>query len=102
MYDLAKKFGCDWSVIRKAIVADPFIPNRYSDPIHKSGRGAGGHCFIKDFEAFKDLYEKILPDDKNSVSILEGNIKKNIELLLSTKKDVGLLRGVYGDDIINI
>ncbi len=97
MFDLAKKLGCDWSVIHSAIVADPYIPNRYSEPIHKSGRGAGGHCFIKDFQALKNIYQKTLPEDKTSLAILEANIQKNIELLMSSRKDINLLKGVYGE-----
>ncbi len=97
MFDLAKKLGCDWSVIHSAIVADPYIPNRYSEPIHKSGRGAGGHCFIKDFQALKNIYQKTLPEDKTSLAILEANIQKNIELLMFSRKDINLLKGVYGE-----
>ncbi len=100
IYDLAKKLNCDWSVIHQAIVADPFIPNRYSEPVHKSGRGAGGGCFIKDFEALKGLYQKTFPDDKNSLTILEGNVKKNIELLIASNKDTDLLKGVYGEKLL--
>lgn len=100
MYDLAIHFGCDWSVIRSAIMADPFIPNRYSEPIHKSGRGAGGHCFIKDFEAFRRAYNTAFPKDVAGQKILEGNGEKNSTLLISTHKDLDLLKGVYGPDIL--
>ena len=100
MYDLAVSLGCDWSNIHKAIIADPFIPSRYAQPLHKRGRGAGGHCFIKDFEAFREIYEKTLHDDKSGKAILEANIKKNIELLVFTNKDLDLLSGVYGGGII--
>jgi UDPglucose 6-dehydrogenase len=100
MYDFATKMGCDWSVIRSAIMSDPFIPNRYSEPVHKSGRGAGGHCFIKDFEAFTRVYTEMLPDDESGSTILRANIQKNIHLLTSTKKDLDLLEGVYGPDVM--
>jgi len=100
MYDFATAMGCDWSVIRSAITADPFIPNRYSEPIHKSGRGAGGHCFIKDFEAFTRAYASSLPHDTDGLTILRANIQKNIQLLISTKKDLALLAGVYGPEVL--
>ncbi len=100
IYDLSRKLGCNWKTIHKAIIADPFMSHKYAQPIHKSGRGAGGHCFIKDFEAFHRLYEKLFSNDKSGSAIFRENIKKNIELLTRTKKDLGLLRGVYGDDII--
>ena len=99
MYDFAKKIGADWEVIEKAISADPYIPNRYSKPIHKSGRGAGGHCFIKDFSAFKKLYESAVSDSKG-LAVLETLEKKNIDLLVSSNKDIDILSGVYGDNII--
>ncbi len=100
MYDFATKMGCDWSVIRSAIMSDPFIPNRYSEPIHKSGRGAGGHCFIKDFEAFAGAYRSVLSQDQVGGMLLQANIRKNIELLKQTHKDLDLLEGVYGPDVL--
>lgn len=100
MYDLSISLGCDWSQIHKAISNDPFMSHKYAQPIHKSGRGAGGHCFIKDFEAFYRKYKEVFPHDKHGHAIFKGNINKNIELLLSTNKDVPLLQGVYGDVII--
>ena len=69
--------------------------NHHLDPVHKSGRGAGGNCLIKDFETFKRLYEKSFPHDSNGISLLNSNIKKNIDLLLSSGKDVEILGGVY-------
>ncbi len=96
MYDLAVKLGADWKNIEQALKADPFIPNRYSSPIHKSGRGAGGHCFIKDFAAFSDSYSKNV-GDKLGQAIIESMTKKNIDLLLQSGKDIDLLEGVYGD-----
>jgi nucleotide sugar dehydrogenase len=97
MYDLSRKMGADWSAIEKAIKADPFIPNRYASPVHKSGRGAGGHCFIKDFAAFREIYGKIVTDPIG-LSLLKSMEKKNIELLRSSVKDVDILNGVYNID----
>ncbi|KKR45318.1 MAG: hypothetical protein A2W64_00295 [Candidatus Zambryskibacteria bacterium RIFCSPLOWO2_02_39_10] len=99
LYDFAKKMDADWEIIEKAISADPFIPNRYASPIHKSGRGAGGHCFIKDFAAFKKMYQSLTLDQKG-ISVLKAIEDKNIDLLLSSHKDLDLLSGVYGDDIL--
>ena len=100
IYDLAIRLGSDWEQIQKAIESDPFISNRYAKPIHKDGRGAGGHCFIKDFAAFIDLYEKSA-DDKKGVKALRSFEEKNKELLIESGKDADLLRGVYGDDVID-
>lgn len=94
MYDLSQKMGANWKTIEEAIKVDPFIPTRYASPVHKSGRGAGGHCFIKDFAALREVYEKMVAD-QSGVSILQSMEKKNIELLYSSGKDVEILEGVY-------
>ncbi len=99
MYDLARKMGADWDVIQKAIEADPMVSNRYAKPLHKSGRGAGGFCFIKDFAALRSLYEKNLPHDAAGNAALRAIEYKNIDLLIQTDKDIGLLQGVYGSGV---
>lgn len=97
MYDLARKLGADWDAIGKAIQADPFIANRYAKPVHKTGRGAGGHCFIKDFAALRALYEREVGDAAGA-SALSAFEAKNILLLKESGKDLDLLAGVYGND----
>ncbi|HUD04019.1 MAG TPA: NAD(P)-binding domain-containing protein [Candidatus Paceibacterota bacterium] len=98
LYDVAKEMGADWIAIREAISADPDNGPTYMNPIHKSGRGAGGECFIKDFVAFSTLYKEII-DDSLGQKMLQAIEKKNTELLSSTNKDIELLRGVYGNRI---
>lgn len=95
-YDLAAKSGSDWEVVRKALVADPYVSDKYLSPVHKTGRGAGGHCFIKDFAALRDLYEKKVGDSAG-IAALAGFENKNISLLKESGKDLDLLKGVYGD-----
>jgi len=44
-------------LIGVVIKADPYFSeeaNYYNKPVHKKGRGAGGHCFIKDLELLKN------------------------------------------------
>lgn len=94
MYDLSQKMEANWQTIEKAIKVDPFIPTRYASPVHKSGRGAGGHCFIKDFAALREIYEKTVANP-SGVSVLKSMENKNIELLRSSGKDVEILKGVY-------
>jgi nucleotide sugar dehydrogenase len=98
MYDLAVATGADWARIQKALEADPYICNRYSKPVHKSGRGAGGGCFIKDYAAIRELYEDTFPDDEVTSKTLRAIECKNIDLLTKSGKDAVLLKGVYGDD----
>jgi UDPglucose 6-dehydrogenase len=100
MYDLAEKLGANWDVVHKAVLADPLISNRYSNPVHKSGRGAGGGCFIKDLSALRTHYEKYLPEDKFGARVFEAMEAKNIDLLTSTNKDFDLLEGVYGPGVL--
>jgi nucleotide sugar dehydrogenase len=99
LYDLSLKTGGDWAVVREAMSADPDTGPTYLNPIHKSGRGAGGHCFIKDFAAFTKIYSEMIPYDELGQEVLRSLEKKNIDLLQSTNKDLDLLRGVHGDDL---
>src|SRR3989344_539474 len=95
-YDLAQKLGADWEPILEAMRADPNIPSRFANPVHKSGRGAGGHCLIKDMAALRAFYESTLGDERGS-NFLRGAEEKNKQLLKDSKKDLDVLRGVYGE-----
>lgn len=117
LYDLARVHGCNYDIIRDGMAADPRIGTSHLLPVHKSGtlgsdnfhlarvedqeekRGAGGHCFIKDFAAFSRMYREMLPEDTKGIEVLEALEKKNIDLLTSSGKDLDLLRGVYGDSL---
>lgn len=96
LYDLAQKEGIDYAIVRDALAADPRLGSTHLDPIHKNGRGAGGHCFIKDFAAFREMYEKKVGDTLG-IQALRALEEKNIDLLKSSEKDLDLLRGVYGE-----
>lgn len=98
LYDLAQKSDCSYEIIKSALSADPRIGASHLDPIHKTGRGAGGHCFIKDFAAFREIYEQKV-GDKPGIDVLKALEEKNIDLLLATNKDLDLLKGVYGEKI---
>lgn len=98
MYDMARHFGAKWEPIAKAIEADPLIPNRYANPVHKSGRGAGGACFIKDFSAFAKHHHKLIGHAKAS-AFMRAAEAHNIALLNETNKDIELLKAVYGPGV---
>lgn len=98
LFDVMEKLGCRWEVVRDAMAADPRIGRTHLDPVHKSGRGAGGHCFIKDFAAFEELYNRLISDPLGS-AVLESLREKNIELLTGSNKDLDLLRETYGEKI---
>jgi len=118
LYDLAVSNGCNYDVIRDGMAADPRVGKSHLMPVHKSGtlgsdnyslrtikdktegRGAGGHCFIKDFAAFREMYEKAVGNDKG-MALLKAMEEKNIDLLIKSNKDLDLLAGVYGEEIKN-
>jgi nucleotide sugar dehydrogenase len=95
VYDLALAHGADWNPIQRAIEGDPLVCNRYANPLHKGGRGAGGYCFIKDMAAFARHYEQKTGEHEGA-EFLRAAQKKNIALLLQSNKDLDLLAGVYG------
>jgi UDPglucose 6-dehydrogenase len=104
MYDLANKLGLDYQNIREAVSKDERIGDSHTAVAHASGhnqkvlgRGAGGHCFIKDFEAMIELFKKTLPEDTRGYEALMAIREKNNELLVKSNKDLDLLKGVIGD-----
>jgi UDP-glucose 6-dehydrogenase len=98
LYDWCQKLGIDYEAVKSSMAADPRIGAIHIDPIHKSGRGAGGSCFIKDFEAFRRSYKQTHPDDIFGNELLAALVRKNMDLLHSTNKDEHLIKGVYGEE----
>ncbi|HTK33028.1 MAG TPA: hypothetical protein VL335_00570 [Candidatus Paceibacterota bacterium] len=99
LYDLAQEFSMDWEVLFKAFSANPLMVPRYLRPVHQSGRGAGGNCFVKDFEAFIRLFESKV-NDKTGIAALKAIREKNIQLLVSTGKDIEKIKEMYGHGAI--
>ncbi|MFA5029350.1 MAG: hypothetical protein WC518_01205 [Patescibacteria group bacterium] len=97
LYDLAKNLGCRWETLREIMANDPWIGSMHIDPVHKSGRGAGGECFIKDFAAFRKFYQAKVSDSVAD-EIFKSLEDKNRELLIKSNKDLNLLKGVYGEE----
>jgi UDPglucose 6-dehydrogenase len=101
MYDLIKKQKLDYENVREAVAFDPRIGQSHTRVVHnsghtrKQGRGAGGHCFIKDYQALLLMYENILGTDRG-YKALAGYREKNNELLVHSQKDLELLTGVVG------
>jgi len=97
IYDLAKRLGADYEVVRSGVAADPRIGDSHTGISHDGGRGAGGYCLIKDFAALRALYKEQNPEDIEGQKVLESLEKKNVELLRDSGKDLDLLRDVYGE-----
>ena len=98
IYDILQSKGQEWKPIKDAMLADPMVTDWYNDPHHKSGRGAGGACFIKDFVALKNSYSEHVGDELG-IKAFEAFERKNVQLLLDSQKDLDLLKGVYGEHI---
>lgn len=95
LYDMVTKSGGEWSQVREALINDPRIGVSHTEPVHDTGRGAGGHCFIKDFEAFRQYYKTVVGEDK-AYALLTAEVEYNNHLLMESNKDMDLLEGVYG------
>ena len=102
LYDMAAVLKTDWVHIEEIMNIDPMMSPYYNVPVHKSGRGAGGHCFIKDMAAFSRLYHELLPRDEEGNAVLKALEAKNNALLTATGKDQDLLCEVYGSEFSSI
>lgn len=107
-HDMVTSKGADWETVREAMVKDSRIGDSHTQPVHSSGhdessvgvkRGAGGHCFIKDFEAFRSFYAESVGKDK-AHDMLTKMVEYNNYLLITSNKDIELLKGVYGDGVV--
>lgn len=108
LYDAASAVGARFDIVATNMRADPRIGFSHMQPIHQydhmasqKGRGAGGHCFIKDFAAFREFYERAYPSDTEGVALLKILEMKNNTLLKKSGKDIPLLKGVYGRHLGN-
>lgn len=103
VYDIAEANGLDYDIIKDGVAADKRVGRTHLEVKHQGGRGAGGHCFIKDLEAFRDMYiNSVEVDHENYAKGLLYNLSMlNRKLLSKTGKDLDLLKGVYGDDYLN-
>lgn len=105
-YDLAQSLQINYETLKEYFKHDPLHVYRYATPVHDSGhtlgklgRGAGGHCFIKDYKAFLEFTEETLNDSKYR-ELLSAVEKVNLSLLVKSEKDIDLLKDVYGQDVI--
>lgn len=95
MYDVARKIDADWGRVSEAVANDSRIGASHMNSVHSGGRGAGGHCFPKDFEALLQFYKTTVGDTKGA-EVLESMRNKNVALLGESGKDEEILEGIYG------
>lgn len=96
LYDLVVETGGDWESVREALVHDPRIGESHTNPVHNGGRGAGGDCFVKDFEAFRRMYNEKVTNPYGQ-ALLKALKDENLHLLVNSGKNKELLQSVYGD-----
>jgi UDPglucose 6-dehydrogenase len=92
--DLCLKNNIDYEIVKKSMMGDSRVGNTHLDVFHKSGRGAGGHCFIKDFSCYKEMHE----DSKTGkliLNLLTAAENYNKKLLQDSNKNLDILSGVY-------
>ncbi|MBT4209710.1 MAG: UDP-glucose/GDP-mannose dehydrogenase family protein [Candidatus Komeilibacteria bacterium] len=94
MYDLAGKYNLDHKIIKEAMSKDPRIGDSHLKVMHKGGRGAAGHCFIKDFEAFIEMLSSQNLDEQKKAA--EAVRDLNVKYMRDSNKDLDLLKDIYG------
>ena len=95
LFDTGKKLKLDWGAVETSMANDPMIGKTHTQVVHKSGRGAGGICLIKDFAAFSRFVgTKSVPG--GVIKLLKAIEAQNIKLLKDSHKDAKALSEVYG------
>ena len=97
-HEFTESAGADWETVRTTVGKDSRIGLGHTHVVQDSGRGAGGHCFIKDFEALIEFYAQHAHDEIG-LETLKALRRKNDHLLVDSSKDLDLLHGVYGENI---
>ena len=72
IYDLAKKLGIDYNVVREIWLSDPRIGYSHTF-VYPDNRGYGGHCLPKDMNALISIGEEVNAD----MTFLKGVKSKN-------------------------
>lgn len=99
MYDMVNAVGANWGEVVQSVTEDERIGNSHTNIIEDSGdgtvagRGAGGHCFVKDFAAMIELGVF----NGSELAVLKAIEALNVELLTQSGKDLDILESVYGD-----
>ncbi len=94
LYDFVEKNGGDWNTVREAMVKDLRIGESHTQPVFEGGRGAGGHCFIKDYEAFRRHHKETV-GEQDQQDVLTALTKLNIDLLTKTGKSLDILAQTF-------
>ncbi len=93
IYDLSKKHNLNYKNIRDAIIADPRIGKSHTGIEDSGGRGAGGNCFIKDFETFIEMLRDSNLEEQDKLCQKVRNF--NLKLLKGSGKNQDIINSVY-------
>jgi len=108
VYNLAQRKKVDYDIVADMVGHDARIGHSHLAVKHQSGhggrpgRGAGGHCFIKDMAAFVEMFNEEPvrnKEDKAVRELLDRIVRFNNRLLVDTEKDLDLLSGVYSNKV---
>jgi UDPglucose 6-dehydrogenase len=95
LYDLAQKSEADFDVVKEGMSFDSRIGKTHLDVVHQGGRGAGGHCFVKDFEAFIEMLKNYNLDDQ--IKTCEAVRNLNLDYLKKSNKNLDIIKETYGE-----
>ena len=96
IYDACQAVGADYEVVKEAFSQDPRVGKSHLDVLFDNGRGAGGHCFVKDLAALRELHGSF-EENEEARLFLEALECYNKHLLQLTSKSTEQVQAVYGD-----
>jgi UDP-glucose 6-dehydrogenase len=101
LHDLVKYYDGDWNEVHDAWIADPRIGHSHTEIFDKDGkRGAAGHCLLKDFEVFKDLFTHCYTLNEHD-DFLTAIKVENLRYLIYSNKDLDIIDEVYGINMLD-
>jgi UDPglucose 6-dehydrogenase len=104
IFNLSQEKGVDYKKVSEMTGYDSRIGHSHLQIKHQGGlsgekgRGAGGHCFIKDMAALIEMFKECdLENEQNRLALkfLEASVNFNNKLLVDSQKDLDLLFGIY-------
>jgi len=93
LYDLAKKHNLNYENIKNALIKDSRIGPSHTNIKDSGGRGAGGHCFLKDFEIFINMLKDV--NLKKQTKVCKELRNLNLDYLINSNKDIDLIKSIY-------
>ena len=102
LFDFCVSQGIDFDVVKEGMKHDRRIGASHMEVLYDGGRGAGGHCFPKDSEAFRQRLQELSTKGTGAhfllgaSAILSSMADYNDLLLRSSGKNLDIAEKVYG------